>query len=497
MERLLSLRILPGLYANGTRYQAKGRWYRANLVRWFNGDMGPIGGWVTVKDGSGTPIRAVDTPRATLGFRDNANLSRLAIGGPTKLYMYNDGTLTDITPAGLVTGVTDGSYVAGSYGTGTYGTGLYGTGTGAQTLKPADTWQLDNYGELMVSCLTSDGHLFICLTVGAQATIITNAPTNCVGVVVTPERFVVALGAGGDPRLVQWASQQTTTTWTALSTNSAGQFPLSSRGRLMAGRRSRSQTLLWTDVDLYAMSYIGGTLIYRFDQVGDNCGLIGPNAVANCGDVFYWMSPGKFFAYDGAIREIACDVLDYVFGNLQFAQQSKVTALPMSQFNEVWWFYPSSAQGGRENDSYVSFNYKEQTWAFGSLARNVGIDRGTYPYPMMWDSSGFLYQHEVGNLTDSQVPYAESGPIEVGEGDQLLRVQKIYPDEKTLGDVSMTLFSSINPTDTEVQTGPFTATAPTDIRVTARQVRLRVDQVNVTSWKVGVPRLGVLPGGYR
>ena len=41
---LIKLEIPPGLYKNGTEYQAAGRWTDANLVRWFENTLRPIGG---------------------------------------------------------------------------------------------------------------------------------------------------------------------------------------------------------------------------------------------------------------------------------------------------------------------------------------------------------------------------------------------------------------------------------------------------------------------
>ena len=43
---------------------------------------------------------------------------------------------------------------------------------------------------------------------------IANAPINNKGMVVTEERFIFLLGAGGDPRKVQWCDKENNTVWT-------------------------------------------------------------------------------------------------------------------------------------------------------------------------------------------------------------------------------------------------------------------------------------------
>lgn len=570
IEKAIPLTLPPGVFRNGTKYQAKNRWYDANGVRWYEGIMGPIGGWrnvaaqvdggialgaqtsTTLKDttkvwtvnqwagrtvtivgglGAGqtrtiasntvdtltvsvawgtTPdgtstyqinglsLQVTGKPRAAHGWRDNAAVSHMAVGTHSKLMLYTDGALTDITPAGFPgSPLPDGKFVAGNFGSGAFGVGPYGTGSGALTLNAPSTWTLDNFGELLVGCHTTDGRLLQASPNGGIATVLTNAPVANTGIVVTPEHFVVALGAGGIARRVQWPDQESLTLWTPATTNQAGAFDLPTKGRLVTGRRTRRQTILWTDVDVYAMTYVGGIGIYNFEQLGDNCGIIGPQASVVLGDRMFWMSYGKFFEYDGALKPLDCDVLDLVFGQLDQSQRAKVQALPMTLFNEVWWTYPSKGRSTYENDKFVGYNFEEQHWIIGDLPRACGIDRGVFEYPVLLDPDGFIYEHEYGSNRTGMTVFAESGPLELGEGDQLLRVQQVIPDEKTLGDVRMTLFGAFYPTAVEKVVGPFTASNPTPTRLTARQVRLRVDEVTATDWRVGVPRLGVLPAGNR
>lgn len=499
-EKLIPISPPAGLYRNGTKYQAKGRWYDANLVRFLSNTIRPVGGWRRMKDTSDANIAALTgAPRAMIAWRANSGVVRFGIGTHSKAYALIDGTVTDITPAsGFTAGAQHGSFSGGTgtYGAGTYGGGVYGGGSLTLTLVDADTWQLDSFGDSLVGCLTSDGKILVWDgNVANDFAAAAGAPTSCRGVVVTPERFLVALGAGGDPRVVQWASQESTTDWTPSVTNSAGDFPLTTNGRLMAGRRTRRQTLLWTDTDLHTMTYIGGEAIYSFDQAGDNCGLLAPNAVAIAGTLAFWMSKSNFFVFDGFVKPIPCDVRDYVFTDINLVQRAKITALTISEFNEVWWFYPSAS--ATEPDRYVVYNYAENHWSFGQLARAVGTDRGASSVPVMLTSDGLIYEHEVGDDRDAEVPYVESGPIELDDGDHLVRIQRIVADEQTLGDVEAELYVANYPTDTEIVWGPFTVGTPTNLRATGRQIRLRLQQARETSWRVGVVRLGGMRVGRR
>jgi len=212
----IPLQIPPGVYKNGTEYQSKGRWNSANLVRWYENTIRPVGGWRKRSTSQLTGMA-----RGLINWRDNGNNRRIGIGTHSKLFAMNEaGTLTDITPATFTVGDADAVLKLG-YGYGTYGTSAYGVARpDLGTYTPATTWSLDTFGEYLVACSSKDGKLLEWqLNPANDAVAITNAPTGCSGLIVTQERFLFALGAGGNPRKVQWCDQENNTTWTPAATN--------------------------------------------------------------------------------------------------------------------------------------------------------------------------------------------------------------------------------------------------------------------------------------
>src|SRR5438105_3572488 len=150
MEALIPVSLPVGLYANGTIYEAKNRWYRANLIRWIDGALRPVGGWTAALTVAGATIQATGVPRCALAWRKNDSTAWIAVGTHTKLAAYSNGVLTDLTPAGIVTGTVDGGASAGfsAYGAGNYGAGVYGGAGAAGAISDADTWSLDTFGEI-------------------------------------------------------------------------------------------------------------------------------------------------------------------------------------------------------------------------------------------------------------------------------------------------------------------------------------------------------------
>jgi len=522
MFKLVKVNFPPGIARNGTAYQNAGRWYGSNLMRWVDGALQPVGGWVLQTDTAGAQIQATGKPRASHAWKKNDATVWLSVGTPSKLYAWSGNTLilTDITPAGLTAGTTDGTESGGGvgYGLGGYGISPYG-GLGGSAVLDADTWSLDNFGEILLACLTSDGKIYES-TPTTQATQVTNSPTSCRAVCVTPERFIFALGASGDPRQVAWCSQATRTVWTPGTTNSAGAYVLNGSGRLMAGRASRGETLIWSDAELWGAAYIGGQYIYRFDRRGANCGLIGPQAFAVVEDQAFWMGDGQFFQYAGSVRPIPCEVSDYVFGDLSRTQKAKISAVANPQFGEVTWYYPSASQSGVENDRYVTLNYRLGIWMLGTLARASGVGAGVFSTPMLWDTQSRLNVHETGADRGGEQAYIESGPMEIGDGDRVAYLQKLIPDERTVGQVEATFFASFQPTEAETIYGPYILSPSTDVRLSGRQVRIKLAeslnpigiddgtylddgtlldgaQTGGVNLRIGTFRVGVVMGGAR
>ena len=491
---LVPIKIPAGVYRNGTEYQSAGRWYDSNLVRWFENTLRPWGGW---RKRSTSQMTGVS--RGMLTWRTNSDERYIAAGTPTKLYaMSEGGVLKDITPTTFTTGITDATLKTG-YGYGTYGSSAYGVARpDLGAIIPATTWSMDSWGEYLVACSSADGQLLewqLGFTTPTKAVAITNAPTSCEAVMTTAERFVFALGASGNPRKVSWCDQENNTVWTPSTTNQAGDFELNSVGSLKCGKRVRGINLLFTDVDVHAATYIGLPYVYSFEKAGSGCGVISSQAVAAIDTAAIWMSKSGFWVYDGYVKPLVSDVGDYIFQNINYNQSSKVYAVHNSKYGEIIWFYPSSASN--ENDSYVVYNYREGHWAIGSLARTAGTDRGVFTNPLMISSDGYIYEHEVGFTYDGGTPYAESGPYEIGSGDNIMSVRRVIPDEQTLGEVVVSFKTRMYPMATETTYGPYSAAQPTDVRFAARQVKVRYTGNVLDDWRVGVNRFDVVAMGKR
>lgn len=492
------IEIPPGIARNGTQYQTQGRYYDCNLVRWYNGVAQPIGGW-----GKVTSSALASKCRAMLAWRTNGGAKFLAHGLSSGLYVSRGAsTYYNITPAGFTTGNDDPVEAIG-YGAGLYGAGTYGTPRPAGTFYPLSVWHLDTWGEYLVGCMKGDGKLYQwALDTGVVAAVISGAPTSCSGLVVSDQRHLIALAAGGNVRKVQWSHKEDNTDWTPTATNEAGSYELQTVGIIQCGIRVRGEVLVLTSNDAHVLKYIGYPFIFSKDRVGNDCGVVGPRAGAAAGKLAVWMGEKGFWGYEGSgVVPLACEVAEYVFNDFNRAMREKVVAGHNGQFSEVWWFYPSAS--ATEPDRYVIWNYKDKHWSIGTLARTAWAEQGVFSTPYAAGTDNHVRAHEDGFLDDGATRvgsiYLESGVLEADTGDMVLSINQMLPDEKNRGDMTATFKARFTPNGTEYSYGPYAVRTDgyTDMRFSGRQIVMRLQPVVDGAWRFGRLRFDGSAGSRR
>lgn len=445
----------------------------------------------------------------------------VSVGPPGSGYTY-------VTALGTGTGGV-GTYTVGPSQTvaSTTMTGVTGTGWGAAsasgtTLLPARVWSLDNWGEDLLA-IPTQGKLYSWFpsgsgSISSRLAVVTNSGTPAYGpplvigqgFVAMPERHLILLGsstlnsnANYDPMLVRWSDAEDFTSYFALTTNSAGSARLQGGSQIIGALNTQAQTLLWTDTMVYTMRFIGTPYVYRFDALGQNCGLIAQHARAMLSGVIYWMSSNAFFKFNGGTPTImACTLWDDVFSTLNQSQQAKVTCVTVAAFGEVTWFYPAGAS--IEPNRYVTYNSMEDVWYGGALDRGAFMDAGVLASPIGVNASGQVYAHEVGVDADGAAmgEYLLSGYADIADGEDILFIRSFIPDFQYLtGAITLSLYATLYPNATPRLRGPYTVTnASTNInaRTRGRQVAFRIDGGGVGSnWRLGATRYDAQADGSR
>jgi len=343
-------------------------------------------------------------------------------------------------------------------------------------------------------------------------------------------RFVLAFGCNDygsvalDPMLIRWSNQEDPYNWTPDPTSQAGFTRLSHGSKIVTAIQTRQEIVVFTNSSLYSLQYLGPPYVWSSQLLGDNISIISPNAVSLASGVVFWMGIDKFYMYDGRVQTLNCDLRKFIFSNINASQYEQTFSGTNEGFNEVWWFYCS--ENSSSIDRYVIYNYLENIWYYGTMARTAWLDTALREFPQAATYSNNIVAQENGiNDNETAVPialdaYISSSEFDIGDGHNFGFVWRVLPDitfnestNSTTGAapaVAMTLYgmqnsgsgvtntasASVQEGTTYVITEEFTGQIYT--RVRARQMIFKVssNQIN-TTWQLGAPRIDIRPDGRR
>jgi hypothetical protein len=403
------------------------------------------------------------------------------------------------------------------FGVGGFGVGGFGVGTApaasASLAVPISTtdWTLDNWGEVLIACPVG-GAIYSWGPTNGQpvASVIESAPPVNDGVFVAmPQRQIVAWGTTEtgvqDPLLLRWCDVNNYNSWIESTTNQAGSYRIPKGSKIVGCIQGPQQGLVWTDLSIWAMQYVGPPYVYQFSEIGTGCGLIGRKAGGSKNGVVYWMGQSQFYMLFGeGVQAIPCSVWDVIFQDIDRDNLDKIRFAPNSRFNEVGWFYPTQSSGG-EVSQYVKFNTLLNVWDFGDMVRTAWIDQSVLGPPigagMGSGSQELIYQHETSTDADGAAmnAYFETGYFAISEGELKIFVDQVWPDMKwgTYGgsqsaDLTMTFTVTDYPTATPYTFGPYAINSTKNFfspRFRGRLVSVTVGSDDTGSfWRLGAIR---------
>jgi hypothetical protein len=428
------------------------------------------------------------------------------------------------------------------WGAGAWGAGPWGVG--APSNEQMRLWSQSNFGEDLLFAPIG-GEIYVWKAADLLSTRgkaisglpgASSVPTVQNFILVSDaSRFTFAFGCNDygssiqNPMLIRWSDQEDYLEWFPSATNQAGSLTLSHGSKIVTAIQSRQEILVFTDTSIYSLQYQGPPAVWGSQIMGDNISLAGENSVALATGVVYWMGVDKFYKYDGRVQTLRCDLRQFIYEDINLEQAAQIFASTNEGFNEVWFFYCSA--GSTAIDRYVIYNYLEDVWAYGTMARTAWLDSGLRNYPMaatyQANNTGNIVYHEFGtddNATGTTLPInaiIETSEFDIDDGDRFGFVWRILPDITFRGSntenpqATMTLIPMQNSgsgyndpislggnsdaTITRTSVVPIEQfTGQIYVRVRGRQMILKLESNQIgCTWQLGSPRLDIKQDGRR
>lgn len=300
------------------------------------------------------PYRPLSTQEGPLASRPYGAISVVDSDANTILYA---GTATDLYQRSVATWTNKST--AATY-----------------TLSTLDYWRFVQFDDFVVATSFSDVPQK--LTIGDAGDFDDLADTGTapnarqVGVI---GRFVV-LGDIDDPidgrmpSAIQWSAIDDATDWPTPDTADArtkqsGRQIQNGAGGPITGIEGDEQFgIIFQRSRIARATYVGGDIVFQFDNIDTSRGCICPNGIATIGKRRYFIASDGFYVTDGVNVEPIGDgqVDQWFLENWDQTYPERVcTAVDLTR-KIIYWAFPASGNTGGQPNALIIYNYVEQRW---------------------------------------------------------------------------------------------------------------------------------------
>jgi hypothetical protein len=226
----------------------------------------------------------------------------------------------------------------------------------------------------------------------------------------------------------------------------------------------------------------------------------------------FWKAGAKFTL--SSVRDIPGMPVNFFDNNNSIEMELR---LLVNQWDRVYWLdgkpQPACYLKVREAGKVIY----EKTITQPSPSKSAsyrGRDRWTITDPdaeivieltpgewMEAEQDGVMVRAQSASYYAQSHAWAETGPISIGTGDQVINATQVLTDSGPMGRIELEFKTRFQPQGEEISFGPYEVQPQTDVRFTGRQMRMRVNVVNDNSGasdvRIGDMRVLVGGGGRR
>lgn len=232
------------------------------------------------------------------------------------------------------------------------------------------------------------------------------------------------------PQLVRWAVPGTLYDWVGAG---SGEAELSGGVDWIVGAELLGDVLLiYKERSIVAMSYIGGTQVFRFDEAITGVGMVGPRAGVNMGDEHVFVAWDNIYVYGGgrSLQAMGDPIKQELYSVCTASAISKTIGAVLEEDDEFWFLVP--CYGSEVPNVAWVYNYAINKWTrydieatcfgyyqsegaktFGGITTPFGQAVGrfgdrvlssTIPSILLGDTVGNVYHYNKVALDDAGTP---------------------------------------------------------------------------------------------
>jgi hypothetical protein len=380
ISKIYPLNAAPAIQRDGTVLDTDA-YTDGSWCRFYKGRPKKIGGYRKMTDQFTGLVRGANT------FNRNG-LTYVAAGSAGLLeqaafdsYSGFGGGISDRSPSGFTSNASNLWQIAYQFDAGT-------TSTRVIAHAAPNLVNIDN---------STTGNIYIGDATSTSALTAISSSAVSGGIVVAGV-YLMYFGSDG---FVGWSVANTPTDLTGTGSGSARV----TAGKIVRGLPLRGNAgpaaLFWATTGLIRGQFAGGSTVFDFDTVSsDGYSILGAQTPVEADGVYYWVGNGKFFLYNGVVRELPnTRNKRFFFDNLLPQNAQRVVGYHNPDYSEISWLF--ALGNSTENNWQITYNYETKEWYDTPLARTFAISAQVFKYPIMFDTTTTAgktkaWMHEFG-----------------------------------------------------------------------------------------------------
>lgn len=192
---------------------------------------------------------------------------------------------------------------------------------------------------------------------------------------------------------IRWSDSTNPLDWTPTTTNTAGGLVLRDlESDIKAFCPLANGLAVYGSDSMGVLSFIGGNLVFGFQKLFNNIGVVGSKAVVEVGYENFGLSRQGVFRTDGSTVTYVDEpaMRQYLQQNVDWFKAERTLAFHDEEARMVVFYYPQI--GLTENLLRgVGYNYENKTWTRFRKAFSAASPRKVFPYAVVADSRGLLW----------------------------------------------------------------------------------------------------------
>jgi len=255
------------------------------------------------------------------------------------------------------------------------------------SLRSGGRWRFAQFGGLAIATNEADPLQKVNISTGATAALGGSPPkVKLLGVV---RDFLVGGVIDGDVSQLRWSGINNAEWWTIGQRQS--DYQVMPSGGEVNGIIGGEFGLILQRNRISRMDYVGGNVIFTFNEISTNMGCVSVHSVVQSGQLAFWRSDHGFIMWDGAeLKQIGNEKVDRYFDSLYTTKswQNASTAVDAQNTLVVWSM----------GDNMFIYNWSLDRWSMLSQASEI-VFGGVNP-TISIDELDALY----GNIDSVPIP---------------------------------------------------------------------------------------------